>query len=101
MFVCFFWKKKTTVFVVRIFRKISTEVVDGEPDELGTCQAQIFGLFLARRHLGDLDVSTKIRGRPVPQNGWWKIMENPWKTPINPWMSWGETTTIFGNIQVF
>jgi len=25
--------------------KISTEVVDGEPDELGTCQAQIFGLL--------------------------------------------------------
>jgi hypothetical protein len=29
-------------------RKISTEVLDCEPDELGNCQAQIFGLCLWR-----------------------------------------------------
>ena len=51
-------------------RKISTEVLDGEPDELGTCQCQIFGLFL-----GGTDRWHGVEHPPWPQN---RLVGKPW-----------------------
>ena len=81
--VCmFFFGRDPTTFSSEFLRKISTEVVDGEPDELGTCQAQIFGLFLARRHLGKRGCFHKIRGIYLYTPKW--MVENHGKPMENP-----------------